>query len=123
MRHLALLAVVAALAAALAGAQAAYPDRGHGRHKGQAVVFVQTNELDGNHIVVYDRARNGALSRAGTFATGGNGGARCGSPSTRAATPSRRSRSVAVACSSRASSVPAASSRRASPCTVTSSTS
>ena len=75
MRHLALLAVVAALAAALAGAQAAYPDRGHGRHKGQPVVFVQTNELDGNHIVVYDRARNGALSRAGTFATGGNGGA------------------------------------------------
>ena len=75
MRHLALLVVVAAVAAALAGAQAAYPDRGHGRGKGQPVVFVQTNELDGNHIVVYDRAPNGALSRAGTFATGGNGGA------------------------------------------------
>ena len=75
MRHLAPLVVVAALAAALAGAQAAYPDRGHGRDKGQAVVFVQTNELDGNRIVVYDRAPNGSLSRAGTYATGGNGGA------------------------------------------------
>ena len=75
MRHLALLVVVAAVAAALAGAQAAYPDRGHGRDGSQDVVFVQTNELDGNHIVVYDRARNGALTRAGTFATGGNGGA------------------------------------------------
>jgi 6-phosphogluconolactonase (cycloisomerase 2 family) len=75
MRHLALLVVVAASAATLAGAQAAYPDRGHGRDKGQPVVFVQTNELDGNRIVVYDRAPNGALSQAGSYATGGNGGA------------------------------------------------
>ncbi len=75
MRHLALLAMVVAVAAALAGAQAAYPDRGHGRGGGQDVVFVQTNELDGNHIAVYDRADNGALTRAGTYATGGNGGA------------------------------------------------
>jgi 6-phosphogluconolactonase (cycloisomerase 2 family) len=39
------------------------------------VVFVQTNELTGNHVVVYDRAADGRLSRAGTYATGGNGGA------------------------------------------------
>ena len=29
----------------------------------------------GNHIVVYDRASDGTLSQAGTYATGGNGGA------------------------------------------------
>ena len=73
MRHLALLVMVAAVAAALAGAQAAYPDRGHGHDRD--VVFVQTNELDGNHIVVYDRARNGTLSEDDRYATGGNGGA------------------------------------------------
>src|SRR5205085_9027275 len=39
------------------------------------VVFVQTNELGGNHVVVYDRGADGRLSQAGTFATGGNGGA------------------------------------------------
>src|SRR5205085_3709830 len=39
------------------------------------VVFVQTNELGGNHVVVYDRGADGRLSRAGTYATGGNGGA------------------------------------------------
>jgi 6-phosphogluconolactonase (cycloisomerase 2 family) len=39
-----------------------------------SLVFVQTNEPTGNHVVVYDRASNGQLSRAGTYATGGNGG-------------------------------------------------
>ena len=39
------------------------------------VVFVQTNELSGNNVVVYDRGADGRLSRAGTYATGGNGGA------------------------------------------------
>src|SRR2546421_4658619 len=39
------------------------------------VVFVQTNELGGNHVVVYDRGADGRLSSAGTYATGGNGGA------------------------------------------------
>jgi Lactonase, 7-bladed beta-propeller len=38
------------------------------------VVFVQTNEATGNHVVVYDRAADGRLSRAGSDATGGNGG-------------------------------------------------
>src|SRR2546421_10573954 len=61
----ALVFFVAALAAApsaLAGGKA-------------PVVFVQTNELGGNHVVVYDRGADGRLSRAGTYATGGNGGA------------------------------------------------
>lgn len=40
----------------------------------QRVGFVQTTELGGNHIVVFNRGRNGQLSRAGTYATGGNGG-------------------------------------------------
>jgi 6-phosphogluconolactonase (cycloisomerase 2 family) len=39
-----------------------------------AVVFVQTNQPSGNQIVVYDRAGTGQLTRAGTYATGGNGG-------------------------------------------------
>src|SRR5437868_14932240 len=39
------------------------------------VVYVQTNELGGNHVVVYDRGADGRLSRAGSYATGGNGGA------------------------------------------------
>jgi len=76
MRHAALFVLVAAVAA-LAGAQAAYPDHGHGRHhhgRGQSVVFVQTNEPAGNRIVVYDRAGDGTLSQAGTYSTGGNGG-------------------------------------------------
>ena len=38
-------------------------------------VFVQTNELAGNHVVVYDRGADGRLTQAGTYATGGNGGA------------------------------------------------
>jgi 6-phosphogluconolactonase (cycloisomerase 2 family) len=78
MRHAALLVLVTAVAA-LAGAQAAYPDHGHGRGHGHArsgsVVWVQTNELSGNRILVYDRAPDGTLSPAGAYVTGGNGGA------------------------------------------------
>ena len=65
MRKVAVLTLfVAALAtapSALAGGKA-------------SVVFVQTNELSGNHVVVYDRGADGRLSQAGTYATGGNGG-------------------------------------------------
>jgi len=39
-----------------------------------SVVFVQTNETSGNNVVVYDRGADGRLTRAGTYATGGNGG-------------------------------------------------
>jgi 6-phosphogluconolactonase (cycloisomerase 2 family) len=38
------------------------------------MVFVQTNQPDGNAIVVYDRGRNGQLTQAGTYPTGGLGG-------------------------------------------------
>src|SRR5207247_1123360 len=55
----------------LALAQVASADSGgHGR-----AVFVQTNELGGNQIAVYDRAPDGTLTQVGTYATGGLGGA------------------------------------------------
>jgi 6-phosphogluconolactonase (cycloisomerase 2 family) len=65
-----LIALLAALAAALIGAQATAAADG-----GKRVVFVQTNQPGGNQIAVYDRARDGTLSPAGTYATGGNGSA------------------------------------------------
>jgi DNA-binding beta-propeller fold protein YncE len=42
-------------------------------------VFVQTDSTAGNHVVAYDRAADGTLSPAGSFATGGLGGALEGS--------------------------------------------
>jgi 6-phosphogluconolactonase (cycloisomerase 2 family) len=74
MRSKAILSLFAAVVGlALLTAQAVYADGGRG-HSGGAV-FVQTNELGGNRIVVFDRAGDGRLTRAGTYATGGNGGA------------------------------------------------
>jgi 6-phosphogluconolactonase (cycloisomerase 2 family) len=70
----ALAAVLAALAFALVGAQAAHADRGQGRGGGKAVVFVQTNEPTGNQIAVYDRGHDGRLNRVATYPTGGLGG-------------------------------------------------
>jgi 6-phosphogluconolactonase (cycloisomerase 2 family) len=69
----ALVALLAALALALVGAQASFAKGGHHGHG--KVVFVQTDELTGNQIAVYDRGHDGQLHRAGTYATGGNGGA------------------------------------------------
>jgi 6-phosphogluconolactonase (cycloisomerase 2 family) len=60
-----LATVAAALVAAQAGSAASPSD----------LVFVQTNELTGNQIVVYDRGADGTLTRAGTYPTGGLGGA------------------------------------------------
>jgi 6-phosphogluconolactonase (cycloisomerase 2 family) len=72
----ALLALLAAVVLALVGAQAATARSDHGRHHGHGkrVVFVQTNELTGNKIAVYDRRHDGSLVRAGTYPTGGVGG-------------------------------------------------
>jgi hypothetical protein len=42
-------------------------------------VFVQNNSTTGNQVFAYDRAPNGALSLAGTYATGGVGGILAGS--------------------------------------------
>jgi 6-phosphogluconolactonase (cycloisomerase 2 family) len=66
------LAIVACVMPVLAGAAPTYAGDGSGSQKD--VVFVQTNEVSGNRIVVYDRAPDGRLTEAGAYATGGNGG-------------------------------------------------
>jgi 6-phosphogluconolactonase (cycloisomerase 2 family) len=76
MRHRSTLAaLLAATALALVGAQASSADPGQGHHRGHRLVFVQTNELTGNAIAVYRRGHDGQLTRVGTYATGGLGGA------------------------------------------------
>jgi 6-phosphogluconolactonase (cycloisomerase 2 family) len=70
MKLRAVLALVFAACTALVATQAAGAKPATG-----SVVFVQTNELDGNHVVVYDAGTDGRLTRAATYATGGNGGA------------------------------------------------
>jgi 6-phosphogluconolactonase (cycloisomerase 2 family) len=47
-------------------------------HGGRAV-FVQTDDPTGNSVVAYDRASDGTLTKAGTYATGGLGGVLVGS--------------------------------------------
>ncbi len=44
-----------------------------------SAVFVQTDGLAGNAVVAYDRAPDGSLHQAGTYPTGGLGGALAGS--------------------------------------------
>jgi hypothetical protein len=76
MKHARMLLALFAALAALTPAQAAYSDGGprkHDKGRGQ-LVFVQTNELSGNRILVYERDRDGRLEAAGAYATGGNGG-------------------------------------------------
>ena len=122
LRKLGAGAVLAAAAlAATAGAASAsqrndFFDRGGGN-----TVFVQSNYTAGNTVSVYDRTANGTLTLAGTYPTGGLGGAlggaavdylasrgfarlrrrstTCCSPSTPAATRSRYSRCAATSCS------------------------
>jgi Lactonase, 7-bladed beta-propeller len=64
---------IAALATVLlaAPAQATTGER-------SAAVFVQTDNVAGNTIVVYDRAGDGSLHQAGSYPTGGKGGALTG---------------------------------------------
>jgi 6-phosphogluconolactonase (cycloisomerase 2 family) len=63
------VAFLALFVAALAAAPSAFAS------SKTPAVFVQTNELGGNHVAVYDRGADGRLSLAATYATGGNGGA------------------------------------------------
>jgi len=78
--RLAGVAVLAfALAALFAATAAASGHRHHPAHPpspppGNAV-FVQTNDPAGNAVVAYDRSSDGSLSEAGTYETGGLGGA------------------------------------------------
>lgn len=45
---------------------------------GRGAVFVQTDDLAHNAVIAYDRASDGRLTRAGTYATGGAGAAEAG---------------------------------------------
>ncbi|WP_327698978.1 lactonase family protein [Streptomyces sp. NBC_00459] len=53
---------------------------GSGRTGADHAVFVQGNELDGNTIRVFERGDDGALSAAGSYATGGKGGDQVDAP-------------------------------------------
>src|ERR1051325_6352569 len=67
------LAILAASGAlALVGATPALA-HGHG-HGSRGVVFVQTNEVSGNTIDVFNRGGDGRLTLTGTYPTGGLGG-------------------------------------------------
>ena len=73
MKHRPVLAALLATAAlGLVGSQTAFADPGHGSGN---VVFVQSNQPGGNQILVFHRAGDGQLAPAGTYATGGLGGA------------------------------------------------
>jgi 6-phosphogluconolactonase (cycloisomerase 2 family) len=72
-RSLRLLAFGAVAAATLAAAEAA------SAFATDRAVFVQTDNPAGNQIVAYDRAADGTLAPAGTYDTGGLGGALGGS--------------------------------------------
>ncbi len=65
------LLTVAALAVAANDAASAADGHGNGS---AGVVFVQTNELSRNTIVVYDRGQDGRLTRVAEYPTGGTGG-------------------------------------------------
>jgi 6-phosphogluconolactonase (cycloisomerase 2 family) len=56
---------------------AAHAEVGHNAGAPQAV-YVQTNDPGGNAILVYNRNGDGTLTAAGSYATGGNGGAQTG---------------------------------------------
>jgi 6-phosphogluconolactonase (cycloisomerase 2 family) len=68
------LLLVVGVAASLAAGRAAAANP----HVAAPAVFVQTNELDGNHIDVFARGADGSLTPAGSYATGGLGGAQTG---------------------------------------------
>lgn len=65
-----------AAASLFAGPAAASPDH---EHDSAAAVFVQSDNLDANTVVAYDRAPDGSLGRRGVYPTGGRGGALAGS--------------------------------------------
>src|ERR1700733_6461517 len=67
-------ATAAALSALPASAATAHPWPGRA-----PAVFVQTDNPAGNTIVAYTRTGDGRLQQAGTYPTGGNGGATNGS--------------------------------------------
>jgi len=78
------LGAIGATASVASAAPAHHPAKKHraqqhGSHGAPAAVFVQSDNLNGNTVVAYDRSPSGKLSRAGVFPTGGKGGALAGS--------------------------------------------
>ena len=77
--HIVAAAAATTLSFAAAGpalASPAAPASGYG-----GAVFVQTDNTAGNQVVAYHRAPDGALSLAGSYATGGARRASCPDPS------------------------------------------
>ncbi|HEY1004049.1 MAG TPA: beta-propeller fold lactonase family protein [Streptosporangiaceae bacterium] len=73
-------AVATAATPALASASSALSASGRsGAGQAGHAVFVQTDNTAGNRIVAYDRAADGTLTAAGSYATGGRGGILAGS--------------------------------------------
>ena len=71
-----LFVLVTAIVGSLVSAQASYSGdrRGQRGDDRDRLVFVQTNELTGNRIIVYERESNGRLDEQGAYPTGGRGG-------------------------------------------------
>ncbi|GAA5185778.1 hypothetical protein GCM10023322_30570 [Rugosimonospora acidiphila] len=69
---------IAGLALA-ATALVAAPAAASPSHSTAGALFVQTDNVSGNAVVAYDRGVDGSLRRAGTYQTGGRGGALNGS--------------------------------------------
>ncbi len=67
-------ALLATAALAVAGGSSAALAAGT-----EHAVFVQNDNTTGNQIIAYDRGEDGTLTQAGTYATGGLGGALAGS--------------------------------------------
>ena len=61
-------AVAGATLAATAVLSAPASAASHDRHDG--VVFVQTDDVDGNKVVAYDRSQDGTLTLAASYRTG-----------------------------------------------------
>ncbi len=79
-RRLGAFAATAAAALAFAGTAGAHPlTRSHTQASAHGAVFVQTNNPAGNAIDVYARGPRGALTAAGSYPTGGDGGQAGGS--------------------------------------------
>ena len=70
---------VALAAAAIGAAPASAAEPNKNVRGADHVVFVQTDDPTGNHVVAYDRHSDGTLSFAHTYATGGVGGVLTGS--------------------------------------------
>ena len=78
MKKVAVLAAGFATAALMVAQVASAQARSQSTQSAANVVFVQTDGLNGNQVAVYDRADDGTLALAGTYATGGLGGAAIG---------------------------------------------